>query len=350
MFKYIFGLLLFGCCFCCSYAREITTKNVSSIPSIATSSQLRKAMTNTSAAKTLLARPSIAKHAIGTSTTKSNNVSVKKISNKKTNAKTVKQNGESAASKSDFMMEIEAREDLEWNIQETELGFVAEQVDDPHEKFNRAMYNFNDKLDTYLLKPVATIYKKVLPVFVTDRVTEFFVNVGVGSSVVNDLLQGNFYQSTVDTWRFAINSTIGIAGLFDVASEIGLPKNEEDFGLTLARWGYTNSAYLVIPFWGPSTWRDAFAIPVNIYTSYYVYVTDVWLRNSLTVLKFIDIRAQLLNFQKTYEEMSLDPYVLTRSAYMQRRNYQMERNRDKLDIPYSPKEMIRKPIYNYLHQ
>lgn len=337
MFKYIFGLLLFGCCFCCSYAREITTKNVSSIPSIATSSQLRQ----TAAINTVANKP------LANSAPKLSNANAKKIANKKV----TKQNGKvTAPPKSDFMMEIEARESLEWNIQETELGFVAEQVDDPHEKFNRAMYKFNDQLDTYLLKPVATIYKKVLPTFVTNRVSDFFVNVSVGSSVVNDLLQGNFYQSTVDAWRFAINSTIGLAGVFDVASEIGLPKNEEDFGLTLARWGYTNSAYLVLPFWGPSTWRDAFAIPVNIYTSYYVYVSDVWLRNSLTVLKFIDIRAQLLDFQKTYEEMVLDPYVLTRSAYMQRRNYQIERNKDKLDSPYSPKEMVRKPIYNYLHQ
>ncbi len=228
-------------------------------------------------------------------------------------------------------------------------GNGAQAIKDPYEKFNRAMFTFNDKLDKYALKPIAKGYDKIMPRPASKGVSHFFKNLGTLPTIANDLLQGNFYQATSDSWNFLLNSTVGIGGLFDVAPSFGLSDNKEDFGLTLAKWGYLNSDYFVIPFLGPSTIRDAVARPVDYLSSFYTYVDDVALRNSMEGLKIIDKRAQLLRFQDTYQALALDPYVLMRSAYFQRRNYLIERNKS-LSDPYTEEDMEKVETDYYLDE
>ena len=143
----------------------------------------------------------------------------------------------------------------------------AANPNDPYEPFNRVMYKFNDTLDRFVSEgPVATLYNKIMPKPLATGLTNFYNNVDTIPTIINDILQGNYHQMASDTWRFAINTTIGIGGLVDVASRLGLDPHLEDFGLTLAHWGHKNSNYLVLPFVGPTTVRDGIALPINYYT------------------------------------------------------------------------------------
>lgn len=208
---------------------------------------------------------------------------------------------------------------------------------DPYEPFNRVMYNFNDFLDNAILKPVATFYTKVVPKPVVKGVSNFFFNIDTIPTVINDVLQANLYQATSDFWRLAINTTAGIGGFFDVATTIGLEPNKEDFGLTLARWGYTNSNYLVLPFFGPSTLRDGIGLPVDYYAfSIYPRITPTRNRYALYGLSVVVRRADLLRFQGVLDQAALDRYVFIREAYIQRRNYLIQRNKE-LNDPYLEK-------------
>ena len=208
---------------------------------------------------------------------------------------------------------------------------------DPYEKFNRAMFTFNEKLDKYILKPVARVYNTVLPKPVNNSINRFFENLDDVPTVLNDVLQTNLYQATSDSWRFVINSTIGIGGLFDVASHIGLPDNSEDFGLTLAKWGYTKSNYLVLPFWGAKTLRDTLAMPINYITTPYFYLKNPKVSYGLYGLSVVNQRAQLLRFEKVYEQMALDRYIFVRNAYLQRRAYLIKRDTELKD-PYTKQD------------
>lgn len=208
---------------------------------------------------------------------------------------------------------------------------------DPYEPFNRKMYHFNDFLDNALLKPIATLYTKIVPKPVVKGISNIFSNIDTVPTVANDVLQVNFYQATNDFWRLAVNSTVGILGFFDVATDIGLEPNKEDFGLTLARWGYTNSNYLVLPFFGPSTVRDGLGLPVDYYAfSIYPRITPVSQRYALYGLGVVSRRAELLRFQDVFDEAAIDKYVFLRDAYMQRRAYLIERNKE-LGDPYLEK-------------
>lgn len=195
---------------------------------------------------------------------------------------------------------------------------------DPYQNFNRPVYKFNEHVDTYILKPVATVYDKIMPWPAKDGVTNFFSNLNEIPTVFNDLLQGNFYQATSDTWRLLINTTLGIGGLFDVASHMDLPKNNEDFGLTLAKWGYTNSNYLVLPFLGPSTVRDTLGLPVNYVTSIYPYI-DTNTSTALYATDVVNRRSNLLPYDRVWKQ-AFDPYVFVRDAYLQHRNKQIRQN------------------------
>lgn len=199
---------------------------------------------------------------------------------------------------------------------------------DPYERFNRAMFTFNDKIDTYLLKPIATAYNAIMPKPLNAGIHNFFNNIGELPTIANDILQLNPYQALNDSWRFLINSTIGIGGLFDVASRMGLKYYANDFGLTLAAWGWRESNYLVLPFFGPNTIRDVIEIPVDYYAfSLYPYIEPPSRGYQLYALGIIDRRAQLLQFQSVFEEAAIDKYVFTRNAYMQRRAYQIAENK-----------------------
>jgi len=202
---------------------------------------------------------------------------------------------------------------------------VSKDNPDPLESYNRAMFKFNDKVDTYVFKPVAKTYKYILPYRVREGVTNFFDNLATIPTIVNDLLQLQFYQATSDTWRLFFNTTFGIGGLFDVASRIGLEPNEEDFGITLAKWGYKNSAFFVLPLLGPSTVRDAIGIGVDYYFfSVYPHINSVPLRTSLLLLNAVNTRASFLEFEDVAEIAALDPYVFERNAYLQNRRYKIK--------------------------
>ena len=192
--------------------------------------------------------------------------------------------------------------------------------DDPLEGYNRAMFRFNDSVDKAVIKPVATGYKKVMPEVARTGVTNFFSNLGDVWIGVNNVLQGKVGPGVSDFGRFAINTTVGIFGLFDVASNAGLEKHNEDFGQTLGRWGMGPGAYLVLPILGPSDLRDGFSqLVVDWHGDPLWYVANIPTRNELVATHFIDQRANLLDTTQLLDEAALDPYVYTRSAYLQRR-------------------------------
>lgn len=210
----------------------------------------------------------------------------------------------------------------------------ADDQPDPLEGFNRAMFSFNDTLDTYFLKPVSEVYNKIMPAPMARSIYNIFNNLNGTTTIGNDLLQGNFYQATSDSWRFLINSTAGVAGIFDVANDIGLDANYEDFGLTLARWGYVNSTYVVLPFFGSSTIRDTIGLPVDYYAfSPYSRIDDARTRYTVYALNIVSKRADLLQYQNLYEQIAIDRYAFMKNAYLQKREAQIQHNKQ-LHDPY----------------
>ncbi len=191
---------------------------------------------------------------------------------------------------------------------------------DPLESMNRITFQFNRKVDKYFLKPAAQGYQLITPWPVREGVTNFFSNMGEVPTMANDLLQGQITMSYVSFWRFLVNTTVGIGGLIDVASKMGLPKHYNDLGITFAKWGMTSSAYLVIPFIGPSSIRDALAIYPNYYFfTLWPHIDNIRVRNSLFALDVINLRASLLDSEDVMKQAALDPYVFIRNAYMQKR-------------------------------
>jgi phospholipid-binding lipoprotein MlaA len=192
---------------------------------------------------------------------------------------------------------------------------------DPLQGMNRVTYSFNQKLDKYALKPAAQAYTFVTPQFARDRVTNFFSNVGEVPTFFNDTLQGNLKLSATALGRFVVNSTIGLLGLFDPASSMGLTKHYNDFGITLAQYGVTTSPYLVLPLVGPSSIRDALALwPNYAYLSVWGYVGkyNEW-RNIFFVIDIVNLRASMLSSEDVVRQASLDEYVFIRNAYLQKR-------------------------------
>lgn len=201
-------------------------------------------------------------------------------------------------------------------------------INDPWETFNRHTFAFNDFLDTNILQPVARFYNKIMPRPLNKGVHNFFLNLNTFSTIIDDILQFNFYQMTNDSWRLAVNSTVGIGGLFDIASRINLRYYENDFGLTLATWGWKDSRYLVLPFYGSYTLRDGFSLPFDFFLfSAYQFIEPPKLRYGLYAVSVIDWRAQTMQFNELMDVAALDKYVFVRNAYMQRRAYQLEENR-----------------------
>ncbi|MCQ8106226.1 VacJ family lipoprotein [Methylomonas sp. SURF-2] len=185
---------------------------------------------------------------------------------------------------------------------------------DPYEDFNRSMYGFNMGLDRYVLKPVADGYKFVTPDFMQTGVTNFFNNLKGINVVLNDILQGKFEQGASDFGRFTTNSTIGLFGLFDVASGFGLEQNVEDFGQTLAVWGVDQGPYLVLPVLGPTTVRDGGGIILDKAANPGTYVPGTG------VIEGINDRANAQGALNFIDEAALDPYVFTRESFLQYRN------------------------------
>ncbi len=190
---------------------------------------------------------------------------------------------------------------------------------DPWEGFNRSIFSFNDTAERWVLKPVAKGYTAVTPDPVEQGVSNFFSNLLELRNVLNDVLQWKWGQAGNDFGRFLINSTLGVAGIFDVARHLDLPKSDgEDFGQTLATWGVGSGPYLVLPFLGPSTVRDTVVLPVDWATDPVSYIDHVPTRNSVRALDFIDKSTLLLDVGGL---VSGDKYIFYREGYLQNRNY-----------------------------
>lgn len=208
---------------------------------------------------------------------------------------------------------------------------------DPYETFNRPMFVFNDWLDKLILKPIAVFYTKITPKPLSKGLSNAYNNIDTVPTILNDVLQGNFYQAVNDSWRLGINTTIGLAGLFDVAAGMGLePNNKQDFGLTLAQWGWVNSNYLVLPLLGPGTVRDQLSVYPNYYLTVYPYIESDNAEYGLFAGSLIVRRAEILRYQNVFEQAALDKYTFVRDAYLQRRAYLIERNKQ-LGNPYLEK-------------
>lgn len=194
---------------------------------------------------------------------------------------------------------------------------------DPWQGFNRSMYSFNDGLDRAILKPAAKGYQAIAPDFVEQGVRNFFGNLEDVSVAVNNLLQGKVSNAFSDVGRIVINSTIGLLGLFDVASGMGLRKHEEDFGQTLGKWGMGSGPYVVWPFFGPSTLRDTPSLVVDgVLLDPLTYVElKLGERIAVIALDTVSLRAELLSLEETVEEITTDKYSFIREAYLDRRDF-----------------------------
>lgn len=204
--------------------------------------------------------------------------------------------------------------------------------DDPYEGFNRAMYRFNDAVDRAVLKPVSKGYQAVTPEPVQAGISNFFTNLAGPIVIVNDLLQAKFLQALADTGRFVVNTTVGIGGLFDPASKLGLEAHNEDFGQTLGAWGVPSGPYLVLPFLGPSTIRDTAGLYPDYHADPLSYYDNDPERYQLWALRLIDLRAGLLELDPQIQE-SFDPYAFIRDAYLQRRKFLVYDGNPPVDYP-----------------
>ncbi|GAB3546101.1 VacJ family lipoprotein [Noviherbaspirillum agri] len=197
-------------------------------------------------------------------------------------------------------------------------GCATNNPRDPLEPFNRAMFQFNDKLDQVALKPTAEAYTK-LPSFVQTGVGNFFGNLGDVPTAINNLLQGKLADGMSDVMRVAVNTTFGLGGLLDIGTEAGLYKHNEDFGQTLGKWGVRSGPYVVLPLFGSSTLRDTFAMPVDIQSNPWHHTHPEHWRYTGSTVRVVDQRAALLDASNLLEEAALDRYVFVRDAYLQRR-------------------------------
>lgn len=192
--------------------------------------------------------------------------------------------------------------------------------DDPWEGFNRGVFAFNDTLDRAVLKPVARGYRWATPQPVQTGVGNFFSNLGEIRTTLNSLLQGKPGNAGRSTSRFLLNTTVGIAGLWDVATPMGITAEREDFGQTLGVWGVGEGPYLVLPLLGPSTVRDTGGLPLDMVTYPVYYVENDKVRYGLTALRIVDVRAGLLDQEELIQG---DRYTFIRDAYLQRRRFEV---------------------------
>lgn len=191
---------------------------------------------------------------------------------------------------------------------------------DPLEPANRAFYGLNEGIDRGLVKPLAEAYEKVTPEPARTAVTNFFDNLLYLNVILNSFLQGKFNQGFSDTGRFLVNSTLGLGGLFDVATGMGMPLHNEDFGQTLAKWGMGSGPYVYLPIKGPNSSRDLPDIATSMLLNPLTYISGGVLI-PIQALRIINLRANLLDETRIRDEAAVDPYSFTREAYLQRREY-----------------------------
>ena len=199
-------------------------------------------------------------------------------------------------------------------------NLYSNEVNDPFEDFNRKTFEFNERVDEKILKPIAKTYSN-FPPKVKNGVSNFFNNLEDVETSINQFLQGKPKKSLNDISRFVINSTIGLAGFIDVASKIGLDRHEEDFGQTLAVWGVRQGPYIMLPGLGPSTLRDTLSRPVSSFTSVTFHMTDTDVNISLKTIDAIETRERLLDIESL---LSGDKYSFVKDAYIQSINYEIK--------------------------
>jgi phospholipid-binding lipoprotein MlaA len=201
-------------------------------------------------------------------------------------------------------------------------------TDDPYEKFNRKVYSFNDSVDKAVIRPVAVGYRKVTNPTIRRCVSDFFTNIHMPITVANDLLQARPWQAVQGSGRFLVNLTLGIGGFFDPASQLGIPLDETDFGITLAHWGVPEGGYLMLPFMGPTTVRDVWRLPVD---GYFFDPLSYYARNNHyeygqeyipQVLYLVTLRSSAIDAE-SFLASAYDPYAFIRDAYRQQRIYQI---------------------------
>lgn len=190
---------------------------------------------------------------------------------------------------------------------------------DPFEGWNRGVYKFNDKFDDYLARPVAQTYEDWVPREVRDRVRNFFGNLADPFIGINNMLQGKISEGFDDWSRFILNTTVGLVGIHDVATDFGLEKHNEDFGQTFGRWGAGTGPYLVLPIFGSSNLRDGVGLAADMATDPLGELRPIDLRNSAIATRAVQTRADLLGASRVLGEAALDRYVFQRDAYLQRR-------------------------------
>ena len=204
---------------------------------------------------------------------------------------------------------------------------------DPLERMNRATYRFNDSLDRHVMRPVAKGYIKHVPGVIRTGVDNFLENLAFPTTIVNDLLQLKIKDTLVDLGRFTVNSTLGIGGILNAANAFGIPKNDEDFGQTLGRWGVPAGPYVVLPFLGPSTLRDAPSWYVDAQTDLRITLdldsTTEW---ALVGISLVNRRSELLPYDASFDS-AYDRYAFIRNAWLQRREYQVKDGAVEDEIP-----------------
>ena len=196
----------------------------------------------------------------------------------------------------------------------------GEEINDPFEDLNRDIFIFNEKLDEKLLKPAALTYRKVTPQFARTGVTNFFNNLEEIDTTINQVLQGEIKYAFNDAGRFVINSSIGLFGLIDVASKMGLEKHEEDFGQTLGVWGFDSGPYIMIPFLGPSNPRDLLSRPISSFLSGTFAMEDNDVKITLIGIDALETRERLLDAETL---IIGDKYIFVKDAYIQSREYEI---------------------------
>jgi phospholipid-binding lipoprotein MlaA len=202
---------------------------------------------------------------------------------------------------------------------------------DPLEPWNRDIAQFNESLDLVVLKPTATLYREKVPALVRTGVSNFFGNLGDLWSAVNSALQLKGSNAADNFTRFMVNSSIGMFGVLDVASDLNVDRHREDFGQTLGRWGVPPGPYLVLPLLGPSTLRDTLALPVDWKGDPVTHLNSDSQKASLLGLRIVDVRSNLLRASDVLEGAALDKYSFTRDAYLQRRRAEIDEGRRRAD-------------------
>nr|VFJ57818.1 MAG: ABC-type transporter Mla maintaining outer membrane lipid asymmetry, lipoprotein component MlaA [Candidatus Kentron sp. FM]VFJ63423.1 MAG: ABC-type transporter Mla maintaining outer membrane lipid asymmetry, lipoprotein component MlaA [Candidatus Kentron sp. FM]VFK14773.1 MAG: ABC-type transporter Mla maintaining outer membrane lipid asymmetry, lipoprotein component MlaA [Candidatus Kentron sp. FM] len=236
---------------------------------------------------------------------------------------TVANNGEDSDSLATEIAEGQDSDPMTAGIDEEVDDSLATEIDeengDPLQGMNRAFYGINDIVDRALVKPIAEVYVDHVHSGVRKSISNVFDNLAYLGVVINDILQGKLVHAVKDTGRFVVNSTIGIVGIFDPATSMGLERHDEDFGQTLGVWGAGEGAYLVLPALGPSSFRDVPGVVMGFFTDL-LYYMDSGVMLPLMVVKVIDYRASMLDITRKRDESMLDPYLVTRSVYRQTRN------------------------------